>query len=134
VVLGQQSTVAWMLGPSELLALFFLSIALFYMAKIYLINDSLINKIIFIVFILLSSLSKESFILIIPSIYFLYVWRISEQKNISFINAFKIEFISFVLSGEIPVLCVPVSTLIKKFTLLFSFSYTFLYKSFGGMT
>lgn len=84
VLVGAQSTIWWRLGPAETIGIFMLSVSL-----LLLVNSVYRTKkyqlIISVVFMILASLSKESFLIIIPGyiLIFLYLkWHIQTDKNI----------------------------------------------------
>lgn len=74
VFVGPQCSVWWRLGPGESLGMTLLSLSFYFMSKprsnqYYTLNNSL-----FILFLILASLIKESFIIIIPAFIFLKIW------------------------------------------------------------
>ncbi len=78
VLFGEQSAIWWKLGANETLGMFILSIALFYMAAaadpITTLREKRRNEFLFILFAILASWSKESFVLMIPAIIYWKIW------------------------------------------------------------
>jgi hypothetical protein len=73
-LLGKQAAVWWKLGPNETVGMFMLSIALYFMALgIFSKRRKILYDILFIIFTILASWCKESFILMIPALVY---WRI----------------------------------------------------------
>jgi len=70
---GPQSSVWWRLGPGESLGMVFFSLSFFFMIKTR-IRHNYINNLLFILFLTLASLTKESFIIIIPALLFFKIW------------------------------------------------------------
>jgi hypothetical protein len=73
--IGPQSSVWWRLGPGESLGVFLLGLSFFFMTKA--LNRRLYQfyNILFIFFLILASLTKESFLLIIPAMVVFKVWN-----------------------------------------------------------
>jgi hypothetical protein len=72
---GPQSSVWWRLGPGESLGMTLLGFSFYFMSKsLYKRNYQLYN-ILFILFLILSSLTKESFLIIIPAITVFKIWN-----------------------------------------------------------
>lgn len=70
---GEQSEIWWRLGPAETIGIFLLSVSMLCMAKSVLHEDKRpFFEFFFILFALLASLCKESFILILPA---LALWK-----------------------------------------------------------
>jgi hypothetical protein len=80
VFLGPQSAIWWRLGPSEGLAMFFFSLSFYFMSKSLEGKNYILNNVLFIFFLILSSLCKESFVLIIPGFLFFKLWH--EKNNL----------------------------------------------------
>lgn len=66
---GPQSSVWWRLGPVESLGMVFLSLSFFFMIKSQ-SRKNCMDNLLFILFLTLASLTKESFIIIIPALLF----------------------------------------------------------------
>jgi len=71
--IGPQSEIWWRLGPQESLGVTFLSIAFFVMSLSIHRKRYQLNNLIFALFLVLASLVKESFILVMPAFIFLKV-------------------------------------------------------------
>jgi len=67
--IGQQMNIWWRLGPNETIAITFLSLCFLFMSR-NTVKSKPINNFLFVVFLILSSLCKESFIIIIPGVIF----------------------------------------------------------------
>lgn len=91
-LVGLQSEIWWRTQANESIALFLFSIALFFQAKIIFEKSSLRNRLFYIIFIFLSSLSKESFVLMIPGLFFLHLWLYTLYSGCSFIQSIKCNF------------------------------------------
>jgi hypothetical protein len=103
--LGAQSAVWWQLGPAETIGTFLLAMALVFAAVQITGRDTVITgpyilstgnklykslyEILFIFLVLIMSLSKESFILMIPAITLIKVWLSHHLKNLSWHEALK---------------------------------------------
>jgi hypothetical protein len=84
-LLGEHTSVWWRLGPPESIAVFMLSLSLFFM--IYgITTKKIIFDVLFVFCLILSSLSKESFVILIPAIIF---WRVWIYKEINKENLIK---------------------------------------------
>ena len=87
---GIHSEIWWRLGMNENEGMFVLSIALIFMAlSIYATKKNILYKMLFIFFVILSSLSKESFILLIPALLFWKVWLTYNKNKMSLIQSIK---------------------------------------------
>lgn len=80
---GPQMTIWWRLGPSETIAMFFLGLSFFFMGKSADGENYLRNNILFVLFLIAASLSKESCVIIVPAFVFLKIWNESELFGIS---------------------------------------------------
>lgn len=65
--LGPQSAIWWRLGTNETIAMFFLGLCFLFMAKCLDGEKYAANNILFVIFLSITSLCKESFIIIIPA-------------------------------------------------------------------
>jgi hypothetical protein len=75
IFIGPQSSVLWRLGPGESLGMALLGLAFYFMSKVTgLANFRLYNPI-FAFFLILASLTKESFLIIIPAMVIFKVWN-----------------------------------------------------------
>jgi len=72
--IGPQTEIWWRLGPQESLGVTFLSLSFYFLSVSVNGIRYHINNILYIIFIILASLCKESFILIIPAFIVLKIW------------------------------------------------------------
>ena len=106
-LIGAQSCIWWRLGPNESIAMVMFSFSLIFLyLNIYSKKHNFIFEIIWILFVILVSLSKESFILFLPSLIILKIWLYKYKNNTNWINSIKknivpIIFILFILIFEI---------------------------------
>lgn len=75
---GQQIDVWWRLGPNETIGVTFLALTFLFMSKNN-IKIEKINNLFFIIFLILSSLCKESFIIIIPGV---ILFKILQERTV----------------------------------------------------
>lgn len=88
--IGVQTSTFWRLLMAEPLALVFLSGGLIWMVKaIRAKKNKSRNDAVFILLMLCSSLCKESIMMILPAVAFLYLWIYGEEHKITFIEAAK---------------------------------------------
>jgi hypothetical protein len=78
VFVGSQMSVWWRLGTSETIGMVFLGITFYFMTLCLSRKHYLINTILFIVFLIFASLSKESFVIIIPAF---IIYKILNEKD-----------------------------------------------------
>jgi hypothetical protein len=76
--IGSQSSIWWRLGPAETIGMVWLALSFYFMSRCLLNKHYYANTLLFIFFLILSSLTKESFLIIIPAMIFLKVWT---EKN-----------------------------------------------------
>jgi len=90
VFVGKQSVVWWSLGPQETIGMTMLAVALACMVKMIAAkrNKGLWASL-FIIFTVLMSLSKESFIALLPAFMFWIVWLKREKTAASWNNALR---------------------------------------------
>ena len=89
-LLGKQSEIWWRLGTNETIGTFFMSLCLLFMGlSIYSKRRRLFFAIFFLISVVLMSLCKESFILLIPAILFWQIWLYKERNNLKWIGALK---------------------------------------------
>lgn len=110
-IIGEQSAVWWRLGPSESLAMFFLSIALYFMAKANNNPKKYSYEILFLFFTIAATLSKESVVMMLPALMFWRVWQSSDKENQPFFKSIFKVLPSLVILG---ILFVVEIYLIKK--------------------
>lgn len=73
--IGPQSSVWWRLGPGESLGMVFLGLSFYFMSRSPGKRNYIANNLLFIFFLILSSLTKESFLIIIPGMIFFKIWN-----------------------------------------------------------
>ena len=73
---GNQGVIFWRNCVNETFAIFLLSLSFFFLGKLFStkINERW-NTILFALFLLLSTLTKESFIILVPAVLFLKIWK-----------------------------------------------------------
>ncbi len=87
-LLGVQAAIWWRLAPAETPGVFFLSLALLWMAKsVFGEKRNLVNKSLSVVALVIATLTKESFILFIPGFVLLYIFLKSQKEGQSFFKA-----------------------------------------------
>jgi len=90
ILIGPQFCIWWRLGPNETIGMVMLSISLVFAAMpLHSKKFKTLYDIFLIFFLLLSSLSKESFILLIPAILLLKIYLSMDSCNKSFFEAIK---------------------------------------------
>jgi len=73
--IGPQMAIWWQLGPNETIGMFFLGLSFLYMAKCTDNNKYFLNNSLFSIFLILASLSKENFAMIIPAFVLYKTWN-----------------------------------------------------------
>ena len=73
--IGPQSSVWWKLGPGESPGMVFLALSLYFISKASGKKNFLRNNLLFILFLILSSLTKESFMIIVPGMIVFKIWN-----------------------------------------------------------
>ncbi|MEO8209460.1 MAG: hypothetical protein ABI840_02780 [bacterium] len=97
-LVGVQSVMWYQYGDAENLGMFFLSISLFLLAKsIFSSKYTSIYRAGFLLSMIFSSLSKESFVIVIPAILFLQQWLYSSKNNVSLFTAIKKNILSIII-------------------------------------
>jgi hypothetical protein len=115
-LLGPQATIWWRLGPSETQGMFFLALSLFFLAKsVYSYRYNALYNLAFVFSLIISSLCKESFIVLIPAILFWKIWLYSSRNKISFMDAvyknlFSIGFLILIMLIELYIIIAFVGT------------------------
>jgi len=111
-LLGPQATIWWRLGPSETQGMFFLALSLFFLAKsVYGHRYKAVYNLAFVFSLIISSLCKESFIVLIPAILFWKIWLYSSRNKVSFLegvykNLFSTGFLMLVMVIELYIIIV----------------------------
>jgi hypothetical protein len=102
VTVGQQSVIAWSLAASEGIGTFFLALSLLFMAKSVIDKENRqLNNALFILFTVLMSLSKESYIFFVPAVYIWKLWLYSSENKTGFWQTVKENF----FTGTILAIC-----------------------------
>lgn len=92
-LLGPHTCIWWRLGPAETIGTFMLSLSLFFLSKSIISKYSKIYKVFAVGTIILSLLSKECFILLIPAVILLYLFFSSRIKKESYQTILKKNYI-----------------------------------------
>lgn len=106
-LLGPQAVIWWRLGPSETQGMFFLALCLFFLAKsVYAYRYNALYNLAFVVSLIITSLCKESFIVLIPAILFWKIWLYSSRNKVSFMDAvyknlFSVSFLILIMFIEL---------------------------------
>ncbi len=85
--IGSQMSIWWRLGPSETIGVTFLGIGFYFMSKYN--ERKMLNTFFFSLFLIFSSLSKESFTIIIPAFIYLKLYIEKNEDKISFYETIK---------------------------------------------
>jgi hypothetical protein len=81
-LLGEQAAVWWMLGPNETVGMLMLSLALLFMALgVFAKRRRILYDVLFVIFTILASWCKESFILMIPALVSWKIWLTLKKLN-----------------------------------------------------
>ena len=111
ILCGNQGVIFWRNCVNETSGMLLLSISLFFLAKTFTSNQFYKRNIFFFSFFLwLTTLTKESFIILVPAIIFFKVWQDVLVSDINFWNSIKantklIVFSSLVIIVEILIIC-----------------------------
>lgn len=106
---GPASVIWYQYAHSENLGMFFLSLSLFFLAKIiYSERKCLICKSLFVISLAICSLCKESFTLAVPAILFLYIWMYSDYHKINLSRSFKLNKLIILLPFLFSMVCIAV--------------------------
>jgi hypothetical protein len=73
--IGPQCSILWRLGPGESLGMVFLGLAFYFMTASLTGKNFLVKNLLFILFLILSSLTKESLLIIVPSMVIFKIWN-----------------------------------------------------------
>ena len=96
-LLGQQAACWWRLGTCEPIGMFFLALALLFMGIDVRLGKKWFVESLFVACMILSSLCKETIIILIPAILFGKIWINSYRLQISFLKAIKKNMFSIVV-------------------------------------
>lgn len=110
IFIGTQSSIWWRLGVAETVCVFFLSLAFFFMTKCSKKEKYKLNNILFIIFLIIASLCKESFIIIIPAFVFFKIWNEKRFFNTSLKESIKNNYLLF-----LPIIIMFIELVIIKF-------------------
>lgn len=86
---GDQSAIWWRLGPNETIGLVFLGLSFYFMAKCLDGEKYQLYSILSCIFLVFASLSKESFVIIIPAFALFKTWKESKYFGISIRESLK---------------------------------------------
>lgn len=106
-LLGPQAVIWWRLGPAETQGMFFLALCLFFLAKsVYANRYNVLYNWAFVVSLIITSLCKESFVVLIPAILFWEIWLYSSRNKVSFMaavykNLFSISLLVLIMFIEL---------------------------------
>lgn len=115
-LLGPQAGIWWGIILNEKQGMFFLALSLFFLAKsVYSHRYKALYNLAFVLFLIMSSLCKESFIVLIPAILFWKIWIYSSRNKVSFMDAlyknlFSTGFLMLVMLIELYIIIVFVGT------------------------
>lgn len=87
--IGSQLAVWWRLGTNETIGMFFLGLAFLFMAKCTKKENYNLNNVIFIIFLIIASLCKESFVITIPAFIVFKIWNEKNVSGITFKESIK---------------------------------------------
>lgn len=92
-LLGEQAAVWWKLGPAETPGMLMLSLALLFLAlSVFAERKKILYNILYVIFTILASWTKENFILMIPALIFLKLWlTCQKEKKPSFSSCLRVE-------------------------------------------
>ena len=90
-LIGEQAAIWWRLGPNETIGIFLFSIALYFMSKGLNANGriKILFNSLFIITMVLYSLTKENFFLVIPSILILIIYLDIKKNNLKIKDSLK---------------------------------------------
>lgn len=94
--IGPQFSIWWRLGPNETLGITMISISFLFMSKCLNKRRYFINNALFFLFLILSSLCKESFLLIVPGIILFKFLNEIHTLNISFNESLRRNLLSII--------------------------------------
>lgn len=110
-LIGAQSAIWWRLGPNETIGLFLLSASLFFLAN-SIFGGQKYQLLISAIFIVLASLSKESFTIFIPAYILILLWFKWQRHTYNSVA-------DFVRSNIIFIICLLVVLAIEFFIIIF---------------
>lgn len=104
ILIGSQTAIWWRLGPAETVGFSCLSAALFFLAN-SVFRNKYYQLFISIAFLILATLTKESFILFIPAFVFIFLWF--KHKSNTELPIYRIiwgNLVVIIVMGLIPIL------------------------------
>ncbi len=79
---------------AEIHGMLLLSLSFYFMTKVLIADKRYaLFKVLFVLFLILSAMMKESFLLVIPSMVFLYILLYSDKQSLSLFSSFKKNFV-----------------------------------------
>jgi len=84
---------------AEIIGMLMLSLTLYFLSKsIYSKKHQILYKICFVISLLFTSLSKESFLIVIPAVLYLYLWIYSLKNDLGIIKSIKKNYLIIIVS------------------------------------
>jgi hypothetical protein len=111
ILVGYHSCIWWMLGPGETYAVIFLTIALYSVSR-YFKNPLNYHKVVFLSFLLMASLTKESFVLLIPGLVLAIIFL--DQKLYTWNLWRSVKYNHWFIAGSVVVFCFVVYFIVFK--------------------
>ena len=96
IFIGSQLSIWWRLGTNETIGVFFLGLSFLFMAKCLEKSRYKLNNILFLVFLVMASLCKESFLIIIPAFIFFKIWNEKRVFQITSKESIKKNILSII--------------------------------------
>lgn len=94
-LVGPQAAIWWRLGPNETIGMFLLSASLLFLGLFVTKKEhGKIFKFFFVIFAILSALSKESFLLLLPAFVFLLLYFSHERKGLEWRESIRQNIVS----------------------------------------
>lgn len=97
IFIGPQMAIWWRLGTNETIGMFFLGLSFLFMVKCLEKNKYKKNNILFIIFLIITSLCKESFVIVIPALVLFKTWNEKRVFQISIKKSIRKNILSFLL-------------------------------------
>lgn len=90
ILMGRQSAIWWRLGPNETVGSLLMSLSLYSLGlTVYSDRRKPLHEVLFVICIVLMSLCKESFVLLIPAFLYWKVWLYKDKNQTSWIISAK---------------------------------------------
>ncbi|NCA93570.1 MAG: hypothetical protein EOM84_00150 [Sphingobacteriia bacterium] len=96
IFVGPQMAIWWRLGTNETIGMFFLGLTFLFMGKCTKTENYRLNNFLFIIFLIIASLCKESFIITIPAFVFFKIWNEKKVFDITAKESIKNNYLSAV--------------------------------------